>query len=118
VNTEPELSVFCPYYQRAIELVGSRWTGAVLRALTCEVERFSDLKDAIPGLSDRMLSERLKALEAEGIVQRDVLPLTPVRVEYHLTAKGQALWTAMAALATWAETWLPDDAAPVAVLRD
>jgi len=109
-----DLTVFCPLYQHAVELVGSRWTGAVLRALTCNVERFSDLKDAIPGLSDRMLSERLKELEAEGIVSRTVIPLTPVRVEYHLTDKGRSLWQAMSSLAVWAETWLtPEEAASV-----
>lgn len=109
VHDANELSVFCPRYQRAIELVGSRWTGAVLRALVCEVTRFSDLRGVIPGLSDRMLSERLKELESEEIVVRTVIPETPVRVEYRLTEKGLALWQAMSALAGWAETWIEDD---------
>lgn len=101
---------FCPYYHHAAELIGRRWTGAILRALLSGVTRFSDLTDVIPELSDRMLSERLKELEAEGIVRRTVIPTTPVRIEYHLTEKGQALNTVMAAIAEWAETWLAQPA--------
>ncbi|HEY7296099.1 MAG TPA: helix-turn-helix domain-containing protein, partial [Dehalococcoidia bacterium] len=84
-------SAFCPYFHRAVELIGRRWTGAILRAMLGGVVRFSDLTHTIPGLSDRMLSERLKELEAEGIVARSVIPETPVRIEYRLTAKGRAL---------------------------
>jgi DNA-binding HxlR family transcriptional regulator len=84
-------AAFCPYFHRAIELIGARWTGAVIRALLADVNHFSELSAAIPGLSDRMLSERLKELEAEGIVVRVVTPSTPVRIEYQLTEKGRAL---------------------------
>ena len=63
-----EAEAFCPYYHHAVELIGRRWTGAILRAMLVGVSRFTDLTEAIPGLSDRMLSERLKTLEAEGIV--------------------------------------------------
>jgi DNA-binding HxlR family transcriptional regulator len=101
-------AAFCPYFQRAVELIGSRWTGAVLRALNSGVYRFSDLTAAIPGLSDRMLSERLKELEAEGVVTRTVIPETPVRIEYHLTQKGRALDKVIAEIGDWAETWLAD----------
>ena len=108
-----ELSVFCPRYQRAIELVGSRWTGAVLRALVCEVTRFSDLRGVIPGLSDRMLSERLKELEAEGLIARNVQATTPVKVEYRLTPMGAALEPVLDTIGHWATSWLelPDTAA-------
>ncbi len=92
------MSSFCPYYHRAVELIGRRWTGAILRALLVDVHRFSDLTEAIPGLSDRMLSERLKELEAEGVVLRSVIPETPVRIEYHLTDKGRALWSVVEAV--------------------
>ena len=106
MEPDTHLEVFCPYFHHAIELVGRRWTGAILRAMLSGVIRFSDLTDAIPGLSDRMLSERLKELEAEGIVLRTVTPETPVRIEYHLTAKGHALVTAVEAISAWAEAWL------------
>ncbi|HLZ72053.1 MAG TPA: winged helix-turn-helix transcriptional regulator [Dehalococcoidia bacterium] len=100
------VSAFCPYFHHAVELIGRRWTGAVLRAMLGGVVRFSDLTHAIPGLSDRMLSERLKELEAEGIVERSVIPETPVRIEYRLTAKGRALGTVVAAMGDWAHDWL------------
>jgi DNA-binding HxlR family transcriptional regulator len=97
---------FCPYYHRAVELIGSRWTGAIIRALLSGVSRFSEVVATVPGLSDRMLSERLKELEAEGIVTRTVLPTTPVRVEYRLTEKGQALAGVVESISEWASEWL------------
>jgi DNA-binding HxlR family transcriptional regulator len=97
---------FCPYYRQAVELIGRRWTGAILRAMLTGVERFSDLSATIPGISDRMLSERLKELEAEGLVVRAVFPETPVRIEYRLTEKGRSLGTVMEAVSAWALRWL------------
>ena len=98
---------FCPTFHRAVELIGRRWTGAIVRALLCGVGRFGELAATIPELSDRMLSERLKELEAEGIVARTVIPATPVRVEYRLTEKGRALGPVLAAIGDWAAAWLP-----------
>ncbi len=103
-STESE--AFCPYYHRAMELIGRRWTGAILRAMMGGVHRFSDFSSIIPGLSDRMLSERLKELESEGLVERSVIPETPVRIEYHLTEKGSALGDVMGAVSRWAHDWL------------
>jgi DNA-binding HxlR family transcriptional regulator len=100
------LSAFCPSYHHAIELIGRRWTGAILRAMLSGEARFSDIASVVPGLSDRLLSERLKELEAEGIVMRSVVASTPVRVDYALTEKGQALSEVIAAVSTWAEQWL------------
>ena len=97
---------FCPVYHRAIELIGRRWTGAIVRVLLGGPRRFSDITAAVPGLSDRLLSERLKELEAAGIVTRVVVPETPVRVEYRLTEKGRALSAVIAAVSEWATTWL------------
>jgi DNA-binding HxlR family transcriptional regulator len=98
---------FCPRYHHAVELIGRRWTGAIIRAMLGGVTRFSDLTQIVPGLSDRMLSERLKELEAEGIVERTVFPETPVRIEYHVTEKGLALAGVVDSIAAWAEHWLP-----------
>ncbi len=98
-------TAFCPYYHRAVELIGRRWTGAILRAMMSGVGRFSDLTQTVPGLSDRMLAERLRELEAEGIVLRTVIPETPVRIEYSLTDKGRALEAAVQAVSGWAEKW-------------
>ena len=96
----------CPRYHRAIELIGRRWSGAILQVMRGGVVRFSDMAAAIPGLSDRMLSERLKELEAELLIERRVIPETPVRVEYRLTAGGEALGEVLDAVKLWAHTWI------------
>jgi DNA-binding HxlR family transcriptional regulator len=108
---------FCPRFHHAVELIGRRWTGAVIRALLSGVTRFGELREAIPGLSDRMLSERLKELESEGIIERVVTPETPVRIDYRLTEKGRALADAVQAVGAWAETWLPAPDAEAAERR-
>lgn len=97
---------FCPHFHRAVELIGRRWSGAILREMLAGGSRFSELRDAIPDISDRMLSERLKELEAEGLVTRRVYPETPVRVEYLLTDKGRGLEKVLAAIGDWADHWL------------
>ena len=96
----------CSRYHQAVELVGKRWTGAILIVLMDGPLRFSEIKTLVPELSDRLLSERLKELEAEDMVSRRVIDGTPVRVEYSLTAKGRALQPAVAALKSWAHDWL------------
>jgi DNA-binding HxlR family transcriptional regulator len=101
----------CPFYTQAVELLGRRWTGAIVRALADGSIRFGDLTAAIPGLSDRMLSERLKELEVEGVVTRTVLPEHPVRIEYRLTEKGNDLGEVMDAIGHWAHRWLATSAA-------
>jgi DNA-binding HxlR family transcriptional regulator len=100
---------FCPIFHRAVELIGRRWTGAIVRALLAGASRFGELTETIPELSDRMLSERLKELEAQGIVARTVIPATPVRIEYHLTEKGRALAPVLDAVSAWAGEWLTPD---------
>ncbi|HYM14156.1 MAG TPA: helix-turn-helix domain-containing protein [Dehalococcoidia bacterium] len=111
---------FCPRFHQAVELVGRRWTGVIVRLLLGGPQRFSELAAAIPGVTDRMLSERLKELEAEGLVHRSVLPQQPVRVEYELTEKGAALAPIVGAVADWAERWLPlpAEAAPPTLADD
>jgi DNA-binding HxlR family transcriptional regulator len=96
----------CRLYHRAIEMVGKRWSGAILLVLLDGPLHFSGIKQLVPELSDRLLSERLKELEAEGIVGRRVLDGSPVRVEYSLTEKGRALEPSVRALKSWANTWL------------
>ncbi len=97
---------FCPRYQRAVEIVGRRWSGAILRAMLRGASRFGEIQEAIPDLSNRMLSERLRELEAEGIVERIVMPERPVRVEYHLTEKGRSLNEVVEALSRWSQDWI------------
>ena len=97
----------CPYYHQAVELIGRRWTGAILEILMqAGPLRFSTIASAVPDLSDRMLSDRLKELEFNELVQRTVFPGPPVRVQYALTLKGQELAPALGELKRWARHWL------------
>jgi DNA-binding HxlR family transcriptional regulator len=95
----------CPQFHEAIELIGKRWTGAIVCALTERPMRFGELGKAVPGLSDRLLSQRLRELEDEGLVEREVEAGTPVRVTYSLTATGEDLGPAIAELKSWAKRW-------------
>lgn len=98
------LSGYCSVFHRAIELVGRRWNGVIVRALLAGEQRFSDVRAAVPGLSDRLLAERLRELEHEGVVRRS--GLTPTgRCRYSLTPKGQALTPVLEAVSSWAATW-------------
>ena len=96
---------FCSQFHRAVELIGSRWTGTIINALMNGPARFAALRAEVTDISDRMLSERLRVLEAEGIVARNVIPETPVRIEYELTEKGLALEKALRAIGAWAAEW-------------
>ena len=95
----------CQHFQRAADLIGKRWNPQVVRALQTGSARFGDIKGAIPQISDALLSDRLKELEAEDIITRDVTPSTPVLIEYHLTQRGRDLTKVMDELARWAERW-------------
>src|ERR1700693_2840606 len=97
---------FCPRFHRAVELIGRRWTGAIVRVLIGGPQRFNELMSTVPGLSDRLLSERLRELEAEGLVRREVAPGPPVCVTYHLTESGQNLEPVIESLGKWAERWV------------
>ena len=96
----------CPRFHAAVELIGRRWSGALIQLLLGGRRRYSDLRDAIPEISDRMLSERLKELESEGILRRIVDTRAPVRVEYELTEKGRALEEPLRAVGEWASAWV------------
>lgn len=95
----------CPHFHAAVELIGKRWTGAIVCALTERPMRFGELGRAVPGLSDRLLSQRLRELEQEGLVARAVEAGTPVRVTYSLTQAGEELQPAIAELKAWGKRW-------------
>jgi DNA-binding HxlR family transcriptional regulator len=101
----------CTRYHSAIELIGTRWTGAILRVVFTGSHRYAQIKAAVPGLSDTMLATRLRSMEAEGLLRREVIPSTPVQVEYHLTEMGRDLEPVIGELITWSHKWipLPDD---------
>jgi len=112
--TAPGVDYSAPF-QRAIELIGKRWTGAVVRALMARPARFNQLLAGIPGISDRVLTERLRELEVEGILERLVDPGPPVRVSYRLTARGRALDPVVNAVDGWAAAWISSHQASAAV---
>lgn len=98
-------STVCPRFHAAVELIGRRWTGAILVTLLDGPRFFRELGAAIPGLSDRLLSQRLRELEAEGIVARTVHEGPPARVSYELTELGRRLEPAIDELGEWAQHW-------------
>jgi DNA-binding HxlR family transcriptional regulator len=100
-----ERTACCSLYHQAIELIGKRWTGAILLVLMDGTLHFSEIRDLVPDISDRLLSERLKELESESIVERRVVDGAPVRVEYSLTEKGIALEPVVRSLKSWAHDW-------------
>ena len=102
-----EVHKVCVRFQSAIELLGGRWTGAVLRALVMGSHRFADIKAAVPNLSDTMLSQRLRELEAAGLVERHVMASSPVRVEYQLTQMGRDVNPILDAVIAWSHRWGP-----------
>jgi len=109
----------CPLYHEAVELIGRRWTGAIVEVLlNGGAMRFSEIAAAVPELSDRLLSERMKELEARGVVERTVLSGPPVHVEYRLTEMGRALQPALNELRDWARHWLDEPADEAAPSRD
>src|SRR5439155_19492029 len=97
---------FCPQFHHAVELIGRRWSGAIIRAMIPGPQCFNELMAVVPRLSDRLLTERLKELEQEGLVERTVLTGPPVRVSYELTEAGKSLEPVMEALGIWAHRWL------------
>lgn len=100
-----DTAVICPRFESAISLLSQRWTGLIIYQLLAGPQRFSHLTDVI-GISGRLLSERLKNLEAQGIVTRTVYPETPVRIEYELTEKGFSLKPVMDEIQNWSQVWV------------
>ena len=106
MDNPADSSELCPRYHQAVELIGRRWTGAIVRTLLGGPRRFNELLSAIPGISDRLLTERLRELERANVVRREVYPESPVRVVYELTPCGVELRTALDEIAHWAERWI------------
>ena len=102
----------CPRYLAAMSILGKKWTGLILRCLMEGPRRFTEMSAYVPGLSDRLLSQRLQGLEEAGIVERRVYSQRPVLVEYSLTAQGQALREVVEAIQHWADVWDRTTVAP------
>ena len=97
---------------QVFQLLGKRWTGPIVSVLTAGPAYFVALRRAIPGISERMLSDRLTELAAAGLVVREVYEGPPLRVVYRLTEAGAALEPALTSLGLWAQEHLADGVGP------
>lgn len=95
----------CPKFEKGMQMLGKRWTGLIINQLLSGPQRFSRIKAELP-ISGKLLTERLKEMEEEGLVTRKVYAEVPVRVEYELTEKGKALEPVMKEISKWAEEWV------------
>lgn len=96
----------CPKYELAAELLGKKWTGLIIRVLLGGPKRFKEIKEQIPEMSDKMLTDRMKELEQLSVVKRTVYPEMPVRIEYELTEKGHGLEPVILSIQDWGEQWM------------
>lgn len=99
----------CPKFEKAFEILGKRWNGLIIKVMMDGPKRFSDISSLIPNMSDRMLGERFKELDALGIIRRNVYPEIPVRIEYELTEKGKDLATALNEIQNWSSKWIDNE---------
>ena len=102
-------SKHCPSFQTTVELVGRRWSGAIILAASRGSTRYSDFLAAVPKLSERLLAQRLRELESAQVLARNVVPTTPVQVRYELTERGRELAEAVQPLVRWGERWIAGD---------
>jgi DNA-binding HxlR family transcriptional regulator len=93
------------YLASSVELVGKRWSSAILLAISQGATRFSEITASVTGLSDRLLAQRAKELEQAGLVNREVIATTPVQVRYTLTERGRDLLESLQPLAQWGQRW-------------
>ena len=107
-----------PHYEAAMDILGKKWTGLILKPLMEGARRFTEVSAYVPGLSDRLLSQRLQELEEKGIVDRRVYDERPVRVEYVLTDKGRDLRGVLEAIDRWADRWETAGAPTAATATD
>jgi len=101
-----DFSRMCPKYESAVDILGKKWTGLIIRVLLDGPKRFKDIKEQIPDMSDKMLTDRIKELEGNGVLKRNVYPETPVRIEYELSDKGKDLESVIEKIQVWGEKWM------------
>ncbi|KHD84908.1 winged helix-turn-helix transcriptional regulator [Heyndrickxia ginsengihumi] len=96
----------CPRFEKAFQLLGKRWIGVIIRVLSEGPMRFNEMLEHIPHISQKVLSERLKELEEQDIIVREVYPESPIRIEYRLSEKGQAITPVLDEVQKWADKWV------------
>ncbi|WP_413302751.1 helix-turn-helix domain-containing protein [Bacillus sp. 1P10SD] len=95
----------CPKFEKAISLLSQRWTALVIYQLLLGPQRFNEIQSSI-GISGKVLSDRLKELEHQGVVKREVIPETPVIIEYSLTEKGLSMEPILRTIESWSQAWV------------
>ncbi|WP_082232285.1 winged helix-turn-helix transcriptional regulator [Halobacillus massiliensis] len=98
----------CPRFERAIKILSQRWTGLIIHQLLDGSKRFKNIETAI-GISGKVLSDRLKDMEQQGLIKREVFAETPVRIEYSLTEKGQSLTPIIKNIESWSQEWMDNE---------
>ncbi|WP_421617610.1 winged helix-turn-helix transcriptional regulator [Brevibacillus sp. TJ4] len=106
MSQENNSELVCPKYECAVNVLGKRWTGLIILVLLRGTVRFKDIRESVPQMSDKMLSERLKELEEQDILVRKVYPEIPVRIEYELTEKGKELRPVIESIHAWGQKWM------------
>ena len=96
----------CPKMEESLKLFGKKWIGLIVFSLLDGEKKFSDIEKFIPGLSGRVLTERLKELELKGIINRNVVPSRPIKISYELTRKGIDLSNVFNSIGEWTEKWM------------
>ncbi|MCI0129948.1 MULTISPECIES: helix-turn-helix domain-containing protein [Enterococcaceae] len=97
----------CPKFEKTFDMLGKKWNGLIIDVLLEDgTQRFVELANKIPDVSDRVLVERLKELEEKGIITRDEHPIEKKRIDYSLTEKGEALRSVMNEVQSWGEKWM------------
>lgn len=96
----------CPRFEKAVDLLSKRWVALIVFVLIPGPRRFGEIESCLSNLSGKVLSDRLKEMETEGIIKRDVYPETPVRIEYSLTNKGTALAPILGEISSWSSEWI------------
>jgi DNA-binding HxlR family transcriptional regulator len=105
-SEEPfDLDGQCRKFRVGADLMAGRWSAAILGALASGADRYVDVRHAVEGISDRMLSQRLKELQENGLISRSVQPTTPVQVRYSLTERGSTLLKSLIPLIRWGQQW-------------
>ncbi|WP_150285506.1 helix-turn-helix domain-containing protein [Rummeliibacillus sp. TYF-LIM-RU47] len=104
-----KLPTICPKFEKAISLLSQRWTALIIYQLLTGPQRFNEIQTSI-GISGKVLSDRLKDLESQHIIKREVIPETPVIIEYSLTEKGQSMESILREIENWSQAWIKPDA--------
>ena len=95
----------CPKVESSLNMLGKKWVGLIIYTLMSGPKKFSDMEKFIPGLSSRLLNERLKELEKLGVIKKTIYSESAIRIEYEITRKGLDLESTFKNIGEWADKW-------------